>query len=67
MLQRDFFPPQAAAELFMWVAEDFHLECMSPVTSEEETLSELNQHGKSHFLIDFLAGCSGGSWVCVFV
>lgn len=31
---------------------------MSPVTSEDGALSELDQHGKSHFLIDFLEGCS---------
>lgn len=67
MFQRDFFPHQAAAEVFAWTAEDFHLWSMRLVASEARTPSELAQRGKSHFLIDFLEGCSGGSWVYAFV
>lgn len=67
MLRRDFFPHQASAEVFVRVAEDFHLWSMRPVSSEERTLRELDQRGKSRLLIDFLEGCSGGSWVYVFV
>ena len=67
MLQRDFFPHPAAAKVFVSVAEDFHLWSMRPVASEERTPSELDQRGKSPFLIDFLEGCSGGGWVYVFV
>lgn len=52
------FPHQAAAEVFAWVAEDFHLWSMRPVTSEEGILSDLDQRGKYCFLIDFLEGCS---------
>lgn len=67
VLRRDFFPLQAAAEVFVLMAEDFHLWSMTPVTSEERTPSRLGQRGKSRFLIDFLEGCSGGSWVYIFV
>lgn len=67
MLRRDFFPHQAGAEGSVWVAEDFHPWSMRPVASEERALSKLDRCGKSHLLIDFLEGCSGGSWVYVLV